>query len=189
MGTEDDVGGCWSRLEPRVLDAQDLKDVEDGGLSHVMGSMVYFMLPNPRKGLEEAFRVLKDGGALSLSSMSKADWIELMYAAAKNLKVDVSGGFDLSKIGGWRSTQGLKEEFESCGFRDVKTEYVEMEMPMKDPSMFVNGFIKSNNPGAKMFVGGLSSDELDRVCEEWVRLVGEQGNKVKGIIIVATGKK
>jgi len=58
----------WKRLETAVYDAQDLSGGKDGDISHIMASLVYFMLPNPRKGLEEARRVLKPDGVLALTS-------------------------------------------------------------------------------------------------------------------------
>ncbi|MUI92215.1 methyltransferase domain-containing protein, partial [Pseudomonas aeruginosa] len=60
-----DVGNCWGRLEARVMDAQDLSAVETSSISHLMGSLVYFMLPDASKGLREAHRVLKEGGVFA----------------------------------------------------------------------------------------------------------------------------
>src|SRR5207237_1135313 len=48
----------WQQVEPVVCDAADLHGISDGSASHVMGNMVYFVLPDPRKGLAEAHRVL-----------------------------------------------------------------------------------------------------------------------------------
>ena len=98
-------------------------------------------------------------------------------------------GFDPRKLGKWNTVQGLKEVFEKAGFRDVSVEEVEVAIPMEKPEMFVHGFLKSSNPGAKMAVKNLSEEELDRVCVEWVRLIVEMGNKVSGSLIVAIGRK
>ena len=68
-------------------------------------------------------------------------------------------------------------------------EHVDVYMPVEDPSMFTNGFIRSSNPGAKMVVGDFSEEELDRTCDEWVRLVEERGKKAKGVAIVGSGRK
>jgi len=39
-----------------------------------------------------------------------------------------------------------------------------------------------------MVVGEFSEEELDRVCEEWVKLVGTK-ETLEGVLIVASGKK
>ncbi len=188
-GTGGDVGGCWSRLEAKVMDAMELKDIEDGEVSHVMGNMVYFMLPNPFAGLVAAHRILAPGGAFALTSMSKADWLDLLQLAAHRVRPDLPSTLNFSISEAWTSTEGLKLEFEKAGFTDVKTEYVDIELPMHNAEMFVTGFIKGNNPGAKMIVGNLNEEELGSAAEEWISLVGERGNVVKGRWVVASGRK
>lgn len=188
IGKEADINGAWTRLETEVLDAPNLEGIKEGEMSHIMGSMVYFMLPNPRAGLKEAHRVLKDGGALCLTAWSKVEWMDLLQTAAWKVNPNAPSGFDVKKLGAWTSIEGVKGEFEACGFKDVKTEYVPADMPMKDPKMFVNGFIKSQNPGTKMVVGLFSPEDLEKVCEEFLKLV-EGKEKLEGILIVASGKK
>jgi ubiquinone/menaquinone biosynthesis C-methylase UbiE len=187
-GKESDVGGVWSRLETQVYDAQDLSEIKDGEMSHLMSNMVYFMLPDPRKGLREAHRVLKDNGTLTLTSWSKVEWMDMLNQAARIVRSDAPAGFDVERLGAWANREGLKEEFEACGFKEVTTDYMPANMPMQDPVMFANKFIKSNNPGALMVVGEFSEEELDRVCEEWVKLVGTK-ETLEGVLIVASGKK
>ena len=49
---------AWRNVEVRVDDAHELESVPSDSLSHVVGSLVYFLLPQPRKALEAARRVL-----------------------------------------------------------------------------------------------------------------------------------
>lgn len=188
VGTAEDIGGAWSRLETAIYDAQDLNGIKDGEISHVTGNLVYFMLPSSRKGLQEAHRVLKEGGALSLTSFRKVEWSDVMCEAAKRVRADASSGFDVKKMGPWASTEGLKGEFEACGFKNVKTEYFELNMPMADTTLFVNAFIRSNNPGALSILGEFTPEEVDRVCEEFIELVKGR-DFLNGVVIVASGTK
>jgi hypothetical protein len=40
-----------------------------------------------------------------------------------------------------------------------------------------------------MIVGNLNEEELGSAAEEWISLVGERGNVVKGRWVVASGRK
>ncbi|OCL10384.1 S-adenosyl-L-methionine-dependent methyltransferase [Glonium stellatum] len=181
----------WEKLETAVYDAQDLSGVKDGELSHVMGSLVYFMLPDGRKGLSEAHRVLQPGGAFALTSWSEVEWIEILNLAALRVRSFVPKGFDI--MGPWRSVEGVKEELEAVGFKDVQARYVDVFMDVTDPTKFVDGFIRSKNPGAVMVVGDFSLEELDRTCEEWNNIVKERypnpPRKIKGVAVVTSTRK
>ena len=69
---------AWKAVEARLDDAQDLSTIPDNSASHVLGSLVYFLLPNPRKALEAARRVLtteNSGGVFAMSAMIDAEWV------------------------------------------------------------------------------------------------------------------
>jgi ubiquinone/menaquinone biosynthesis C-methylase UbiE len=187
-GKEEDIGGAWTRLESQVQDAQDLEGIKEGELSHVMGNMVYFMLSDPRKGLESAHRVLKEGGAFGLTSWSKVEWVETLHTAALKVRPDAPTGFDTKHMGSWSSAEGVKHELEAAGFKDVKTEYFQTNLPIKDPKMFANMMFRSSNPGTVRVMSSFSAEEVDRACEEWVKLV--EGKEIlEGVLVVASGKK
>ena len=181
----------WEKLETAVYDAQDLSEIKDEELSHVMGSLVYFMLPNGRKGLSEAHRVLQPGGAFALSTWSQVEWIEILNLAALRVRSFVPKGFEI--LGPWGSVEGVKGELEAVGFKNVQAKYVDVFMDATDPSGFVDGFVRSKNPGALMVVGDFSPEELDRACEEWKNIVKERypnpPRKIKGVAVVAAARK
>ena len=62
---------CWGRLDTQVMVAYDLFPIESSRLSHVMGSLVYCMLPSPEKGLLEANRVMRNKGACSHAQVAR----------------------------------------------------------------------------------------------------------------------
>lgn len=89
-----DVGNCWGRLQGQVMDAQDLSAIDSGSVSHLMGSLVYFMLPDAGKGLREANRVLKEGGVFACTSWSTTmEWMQLGVEAAQRVRPDKTGKF------------------------------------------------------------------------------------------------
>lgn len=76
---------CWARLELDVMDAQNLEKVATSSVSHVMGSLVYFMLPEYKKGLSEAHRVLSNDGVFACTSWAKVGWIGFVAQAAQKV--------------------------------------------------------------------------------------------------------
>lgn len=76
---------CWARLELDVMDAQNLEKVATNSVSHLMGSLVYFMLPEYKKALSEAHRVLSDDGVFACTSWAKVGWMEFVVQAAQTV--------------------------------------------------------------------------------------------------------
>lgn len=78
---DEHIAKCWARLQLDVMDAQNLEKVATNSVSHAMGSLVYFMLPEYKKGLSEAHRILSDGGVFACTSWAKVGWIEFVIQA------------------------------------------------------------------------------------------------------------
>lgn len=76
---------CWARLEVDVMDAQNLEKVASNSVSHMMGSLVYFMLPDYKKGLSEAHRVLSADGVFACTSWAKVGWMGFAIQAAQKI--------------------------------------------------------------------------------------------------------
>jgi ubiquinone/menaquinone biosynthesis C-methylase UbiE len=94
-----DVAGLWSRLHADVMDAQNLDKVASDSVSHVMGSLVYFMLPDPRKGLAEAHRVLSEDGVFACTSWAKVGWIEYTAQAAYAVRPETKAPVSSNSFG------------------------------------------------------------------------------------------
>ncbi|OGM51056.1 methyltransferase family protein [Aspergillus bombycis] len=194
-----DPANCWGRVETLVVDAQDLSEFPSNSVSHIMGSLVYFMLPDPMKGLREAHRVLQSGCVFACTSWAKVEWMELLLRAAH--KVRQVGGD--SNLGGkstetkasnmipaqWQDTAGVKGEIESAGFRDVHTEYVEFNWVVEDRGKFADMMSTSSNPGAQMILGDFTPEEKQQVREEYLRILEENGDVCKGVAVLGVGRK
>ncbi|EED13564.1 hypothetical protein TSTA_098210 [Talaromyces stipitatus ATCC 10500] len=179
--------GCWARLELDVMDAQNLEKIATGSVSHITGSMVYFMLPDHKKGLSEAHRVLSDDGVFACTSWAKVGWMEFLTQAACKASKKTAPSVALPTI--WKTTEGIKGEMEAAGFRGVHTEYVEALWHIPEPKKAVVAFTRSSNPGTEMIIKGLSEEELAVCRDEWVKLVEENGNVCKGIAVLGLGRK
>lgn len=206
-----DVADCWKRLETSVMDAENLSTIPSDSLSHVMGSLVYFMLPDPRKGLMEAKRVLKEGGVFACTSWARVDWMRFLREAAQKVRPNVSRRFvslqfmdgknagsrertdgegqDPAMLGPWKDTEGVKVELQAAGFRDVQVEYVDVDLPIEDRTGLSNILTRSNNPATKMVVGDFNDEEVARCREELVKILEQNGNICKGVAVMGIGKK
>jgi ubiquinone/menaquinone biosynthesis C-methylase UbiE len=105
-----DTASYWSRVETLVLDAQDLSGLSSDSVSHIMGSLVYFMLPDPKRGLREAHRVLKAGGVFACTSWAKVEWMQFLGQAVQEVRS--AGG--LNSVS-YRCTASLIKNFLTLG--------------------------------------------------------------------------
>ncbi|RAQ57925.1 methyltransferase family protein [Aspergillus flavus] len=185
-----DNANCWDRLDTLVVDAQDLSPFPSNSVSHIMGSLVYFMLPDPMKGLIEAHRVLQAGGIFACTSWAKVEWMELLVQAVHKVRPvgkdnNPTQPRETSLIPThWKDAAGVKEELESAGFRDVHTEYVEFNWAVEDNSKFAEMMCTSSNPGSKMVLGDLTAEEQYHVREEYAKILEENGNVCKGVAVL-----
>ncbi|KAE8381328.1 S-adenosyl-L-methionine-dependent methyltransferase [Aspergillus bertholletiae] len=196
VASNGDPSNCWSRLETLVMDAQDLSGFPSHSVSHIMGSLVYFMLPDPRKGLREAHRVLQPGGVFACTSWAKVEWMELLVRAAHKVRPDNNGSPGSTGTRGpnltpaqWKDAAGVKGEMESSGFRDVQTEEVEFNWVPEDRRKFADMMCTSSNPATEMLLGDLTGEEQNQVREEYMRILQENGNVCKGIAVLGVGRK
>lgn len=184
----------WDRLETHIWDVQNLDNVADGTFSHVMGSLVLFLVDEPRKALGEIYRVLHDDGLVASTSFQKVEWMELLEAASRTVRPDLAAGmkpFELPK--NWSTTEAVSHELDTAGFKDIQAEYVDTWMSVDDPSVFLRYTVKNENRSMLKMVDGFSDEDIDRVCTEFERLVDElcptPPKRLRGVAVVATGRK
>lgn len=60
---------------------------------------------------------------------------------------------------------------------------------MEDPVKNAEQMVKSSNPAAQAVLGSFSEEELDRCCEEYVKILAEHGNVCKGVAVLGVGRK
>lgn len=189
MHSEDKYAAkCWARLELDIMDAQNLDKVATSSVSHVMGSLVYFMLPEYKKGLSEARRVLTDDGVFACTSWAKVGWMGFVVQAAQTVtQKTIPSPMKFAEI--WKSPEGIKGELESAGFQDVHAEFVDVNWHVPEPKEFVKTFMKSSNPGLTMILKDLTEEQVALCSDEWVRLVEENGNICHGQAVLGVGRK
>lgn len=180
----------WSRLQTVVADAQDLSPhFPAGTLSHVAANMVYFLVPEPARALAESVRALAPGGVSAFSTFARVDWQECLVEAARSVRPDVAAGVGLPEE--WKTVEGVRRVAEGAGLVDVRVESVESLMEVSEGMAAF--FVKGDMPASKGVVSGFKPEELDRVCEEFLRLAREKycevPGKLKGVGLVVAGRK
>ncbi|KAI5370718.1 Putative methyltransferase type 11, S-adenosyl-L-methionine-dependent methyltransferase [Septoria linicola] len=183
-----DPSSPWSRVETSVLDAMDLKGIEDGSKSHVTAGWVYFMTSSPQKCLAESLRVLKTGGALTCSSWEDSQWMQLM-----KLVHEVRPDAPVMKIPEeWQSTRGLQTELEQAGFSAVEAVQVEVEMHFDSYDALLD-LLTTKLPHMVKTLSTWSQHEVARlrnIMEGRLReFCPTAPGKMTGVALVAVGRK
>lgn len=163
----------WERLEVRRWDARDLKDhVKDDEVSHLLGSFAYFTMTEEKKGLLEAYRILKPGGIFAETSMGWTEWSHLPQFV-KQIRPDKSIPGPQAH---WQSAEGVIKTLTDVGFKEVKAKEFEVTLPLdkyKDAVEFVfEGF-----PFMKALVVDMSADEVEKAKQLMLDYVKERHPK------------
>ncbi|KAB8416351.1 hypothetical protein FH972_024872 [Carpinus fangiana] len=178
----------WSAVETEKHDAQDLHGIQDGSFSHAMGGLVFFMLPDPQKALSETKRVLKEGGVIGLSSWKTSQWIDLMYGVSKESDDAMKATLTTS----WSSTEGVVNQLEVAGFRDIQAVEVDTSMPYDSHEEFCN-FLLTQLPHMKKITSTWPEEKLRRAEQDTVARMKMMSPKapgnLSGTAVVAVGRK
>jgi ubiquinone/menaquinone biosynthesis C-methylase UbiE len=179
----------WQRVETAVLDATDLSAVADGTKSHVLAGWVYFMTPSPQKCLTESLRVLSPGGILTCTSWQGSQWLDLM-GTFSTVRPDINLPQLLPKA--WSDVDLLREELESAGFRDVRSERVKVTMRVENHERLVE-FLITKLPHSVELTKRMSEEEVRRWKEAAVEKCREMcpvvPGELHGVSLMATGRK
>ncbi|GAB7354958.1 hypothetical protein MBLNU459_g5573t1 [Dothideomycetes sp. NU459] len=187
------AAAAWARLETPIWDALDLAGLPDASLSHVLGSLVYFLLADPQRGLREARRVLAPRAVLAVSSWARVQWLDLLEEASRlACPAKTAGREAMALPKGWTSVGGVEAQLTEAGFGDVKAELVETFMPADEPESLVRWFVGFKNPVMQAFVEGFDEEDIERLVKVYADLVRErceEPRRLVGIAVVATGRK
>ena len=182
---------AWNKVETAIWDATDLSDVPDGSFSHVLSGFVYFLLPNARKGLEEARRILSTdngGGIFATSSMGDTEW-GYLTTFIKQVRPDK---VIPSPSGQWKSVEGVRAELEAAGFRNVKAHSVPLYMPFETQAELVHHLV-STIPLMKKLTADMTSDEVSQAKDLMVQFITEKHPTAPGFLdgtaIIGLGRK
>jgi ubiquinone/menaquinone biosynthesis C-methylase UbiE len=188
-GLQDNEPGqrLWQNLEAYVWNAQDLSAQGDNTVSHLIASLVLFMVPDPVKALAESYRVLESGGAFSCSSWKRVSWMELVLESQGK----DPAGFKLPER--WSSVGQVKTLLKDAGFVDVKVQEVETSMDVSDARRMAKWFFGSANPPLVKMSEGCSEEERVNCRKSLTRLFEERRDPatkaIPGVGIVASARK
>ncbi|KAK5127191.1 hypothetical protein LTR85_008552 [Meristemomyces frigidus] len=181
-------GSPWKRVEPKVQNAMDLREVADESQTHVTAGMVYLMTPDPQKCLNESRRVLKEGGVLSLSCWEGTQWMDLMMLVQR-----VQPDKQLPKMPEeWSNTAAVESELKKAGFRDFESYRVPVEMKYESQESIVE-FLVTKLPHMVAICKDMSDEEVTRLKEVMVdeakRMCPDAPGKLEGVALVGIGRK
>lgn len=181
-------GDAWDRLELQNIDAHDLSAIRDESISHVTGGMLYFLLPDPQKALQETYRILCHGGVIATSNGKQSQHIDALNKAVEKVKPGTNLGL-LSGV--WTSEEGVKGELTAAGFVEAKTYLIESEVSYQNHQQF--GEMLLQMPVMKQAIDGMSEDEKQRlpgvVVEDLRKINPTQPGTLSGTAIIAISRK
>ena len=179
---------AWERVETKIENALELGGISDASVSYVVGSAVYFLLPQHRKAMEQARRVLKNDGIFALNSIAESEWMKPV-AFTRAVRPDKNFP-DLAAC--WISIDGVKGELEATGFRDIEVFEVPSYMPFEDHQEIME-FLVGNLPPMKMLTADMTGDEIRRVIDLSVDWLKERHpiapGRIVGRVIIGIGRK
>ncbi|KAJ3328438.1 hypothetical protein HDU93_001479 [Gonapodya sp. JEL0774] len=182
---------AWKRVQPTVMDAQDMSAVESSSVSHITSSMVLMLVPDGTKAVHEMHRVLQPHGVAAISTWEKVGWMEIAAQAVGRVKPGQEHVFKLPLA--WSTPAGVRSVLEQAGFVDVHVSSHPTFLSVVNPREFSDFFIKGSNPGTLMLVDGMSEEEKGRAAEVLHDMLLERfpdgAGNLEGTAIVATARK
>ncbi|KAH0023356.1 S-adenosyl-L-methionine-dependent methyltransferase, partial [Aureobasidium melanogenum] len=166
----------WTRVVPLVMDAQDLRPLLDDSVSHIIANFVIFMTDDPPKALQEAHRVLKNGGVFALSSWHRMDWLDYLVIAASHVFPALGKPTPQRPEfpAQWASVDGVRDLLEDAGFKDVQLGTVGAPIVMPKVEASVHAFLTSGNPAVTWITDILEDNEVEEVEKQLVKVVKEK---------------
>ncbi|KAH6855616.1 S-adenosyl-L-methionine-dependent methyltransferase [Chaetomium sp. MPI-CAGE-AT-0009] len=185
---KENPGSLWARVDTHVLDAMDLHAIPGESQSHVTAGWVYHMTKSPQKCLSETHRVLKPNGVLGLVSWGDIQWLSIMSPISQiNPSLRPPAGPPE-----WGSAAGLAQELTKARFRDIEVREVDVALPFQSRALFVD-ILLAKMPPLVALTKGFDAEQLERLrglmVEEMARLCPTEPGALKGVAVVAVGRK
>ena len=179
----------WDRLQTKVLNAIDMRDIPSDSQSHITAGWVYFMTPDPQKCLSESLRLLKPGGVLAASSWEGNQWMDIISYAFAQVRPEKQMP---SLPAQWSDVELLRREFEQAGFQDVQSERVPVGMRFQRYEVLVE-WLLTKMPFVVALTRDMSEEEMGRLRVEAVKKCKEfcssEPGELRGVSLLAVGRK
>ncbi|KAI1820252.1 S-adenosyl-L-methionine-dependent methyltransferase [Xylaria intraflava] len=150
----------WQRAEAVQTDIHDCAAFADDSVSHMLAGFVVFLVPEPAKAVQAMKRTLAPGGVLAISSWRGSEWQDLMYYP-KKVRPDLIMPILPTT---WTSEEGVRQQLEAAGLKDVTVVETEGYMPFEDHDEICR-FILTKMPLAARAIQQMTDDEILQTFE------------------------
>ncbi|KAH8879304.1 S-adenosyl-L-methionine-dependent methyltransferase [Thozetella sp. PMI_491] len=131
----------WVNTEARIMDAQDTA-LDAASFSHVTMNMVLLVVPDSKKALAEAIRILEPGGILGFTAghRDSSGWGYELECAFLSFpfKAPYVKRLQATKWGEWYDVNWIRRTLEDTGLEDVKVEVFSTLIRMENADYFVS---------------------------------------------------
>jgi len=183
-------------VSAKLVDACVLDNVKDLGaadmFSHVFSTFMLQFAPQPHNVVREMHCVLRPGGFVGLAMWGErigpfAIWEEACKRLDPTYELPQQR-FDKSA---WRTRRELEDAMREVGYKDVRSEVLQMHFEFQDSVSYIKFWLQTHNPVAERLVESFKGD-LEVVKRELEKVLHEKYDDGMGIFIdgiLATGTK
>jgi SAM-dependent methyltransferase len=160
-----------SKIKTRVMDGQYL-DLPDGRFDITFSNFGIIFFPEPDKGFQEMYRVLKQGGRAAVTACSSPQELEFMQVLIGSIR-KVVPDFEPSSPPVWLRFQDpviLRQSMEEAGFRDVHVHTIVKDWPMPTASWFPERVL-GIAPPMKVLLGQFSKEQQREILDGMTHII------------------
>ncbi|SCU79363.1 LADA_0B00166g1_1 [Lachancea dasiensis] len=178
----------WSKLELKVCDVNDMSCFDDASLSHIIASLVMFFSNDPDAAFNEAYRTLKPGGAIGMTSFQRIQWMDLRNVVQK-IRPELAPPQLPPR---WASAEWIREQCSKAGFVDVTVEPTDVFLEVDEPRELADFLVNSGIPQVSGIFGSLTTEQKNEVIDLIVKEVNTNYQKpirIPGVLLVSSATR
>ncbi|KAG0000984.1 hypothetical protein BGZ80_001074 [Entomortierella chlamydospora] len=179
----------WENVEAMVMDATAM-DLPDSSMDVIYCVFGVMLMPSSEKALSEMYRVLEEGGSVSIvtwhsqdvfsifgeasakvnASAQKSDASSIEEETAKVLAAPTGGRPQAAKT--WMDLEFCQEKLEAAGFKDVKGFQEKGVFKIRDIKGYMGMVVR--NPGMATMAANWSPEQVQEFQDIAIRLIKEK---------------
>lgn len=180
-------------IETKVLNAEDLKGLNDGQFSHVVCTFMVNFLADAAKGVAEMARVARPGGVVGIANWSRVSWVPVWEGAVRRTEGG-DGNYKAPSLFHVKSTEteGNREMMQAAGLTEVELRDFDCWHPEKTPEEAMEEFYGMGNPTTKLMMEGFDEEFVEKskvkFREVYAEIYAGGRKRQKEIAIIMVGR-